>query len=330
MGKYILVKFIILIYLITCINIYIKRGSNSPTHMHLSYDQTIAFQAVAKHGSFSKAAEALFRSQSAVSIQVAKLEATIGRPLFDRTTRYLALTDAGQVLLKYVSEIEGLLQEAVQELEDLDLLERGRLVLCTSDTTGCYRLPAILKPFQERYPGIDIVVKNATSLRTIQAVVNNEVDLGIATLAYLAPGIESIPLFSRDDVLITHPDHPLAHRRTIHLKDLERYPLILLDQHCASRRLIDDLCEKARVTLDIKMELSSIEVIKRFVRIDAGLSIVPSIAISEEIENGVLAQVKISDFQGRPRQKMGAIYKKGRYLSRSTQSFLEAMRGKAL
>ena len=78
------------------------------------------------------------------------------------------------------------------------------------------------------------------------------------------------------------------------------------------------------------MELSSIEVIKRFVRIDAGLSIVPSIAISEEIENGVLAQVKISDFQGRPRQKMGAIYKKGRYLSRSAQSFLEAMRGKAL
>lgn len=298
--------------------------------MNLSYDQTIAFQAVAKHGSFSRAAESLFRSQSAVSIQVAKLEDAIGRPLFDRNTRRLALTEAGQVLLKYVNEIEGLMQEAAQELEDLDMLERGKLVLCTSDTTGCYRLPAILKPFQERYPGIDIVVKNATSLRTIQAVMNNEVDLGIATLAYLTPDIESIPLFSRDDVLITHPDHPLARRRTIHLKDLEAYPLILLDQHCASRRLIDDLCRNARVDLDITMELSSIEVIKHFVRIDAGLSIVPSIAIQEELENDVLATVKISDFQGRPRQKMGAIYKKGRYLSRAAQSFLEAMRGKEI
>jgi DNA-binding transcriptional LysR family regulator len=222
------------------------------------------------------------------------------------------------------------MQEAAQELEDLDLLERGRLVLCTSDTTGCYRLPAILKPFQDRYPGIDIVVKNATSLRTIQAVVNNEVDLGIVTLAYLTPDIESIPLFSRDDVLITHPAHPLARRRTVHLKDLENYPMILLDQHCASRRIIDELCVKARVNLDITMELSSIEVIKHFVRIDAGLSIVPAIAIQEEIENGVLAQVKISDFQGRPRQRMGPIYKKGRYLSRAAQRFLEAMQGKEM
>ena len=224
--------------------------------MNLSYDQAVVFHAVARHGSFSRAAKALYRSQSAVSIQVAKLEAEIGQPLFHRTTRHLALTEAGKVLLKYVGEIEGLMKEAVQELEDLDRLEAGRLVLCTSDTTGCYRLPALLKSFQDRYPGIDIVVKNATSLRTIQAVVDGEVDLGVVTLAYLPKEIESIPLFSRHDVLTTPPDHPLADRETVHLKDLEQYPLILLDRHCASRRLIDDLCEKSRVRLDVAMELS--------------------------------------------------------------------------
>ena len=293
--------------------------------MNLSYDQAVAFHAVARHGSFSMAAKALFRSQSAVSIQVAKLEGEIGQPLFHRTTRHLALTEAGKVLLKYVSEMEGLMKEAVQELEDLDRLEAGRLVLCTSDTTGCYRLPAILKSFQDSYPGIDIVVKNATSLRTIQAVVDGEVDLGVVTLAYLPREIEAIPLFSRHDVLITPPDHPLAKRRTVHLKDMEQYPLILLDQHCASRRLIDDLCEKSRVQLDVAMELSSIEVIKHFVRIEAGLSIVPSIAIQEELENGTLAQVTIGDFRNRPRQKMGAVYLKGRYLSRAARSFLEAL-----
>jgi len=293
--------------------------------MNISYDQAVTFHAVVRHGSFSAAAKSLYRSQSAVSIQVAKLESEIGQPLFHRTTRHLALTEAGTVLLKYVSEMEGLMKEAIQELEDLDCLEAGRLVLCTSDTTGCYRLPAILKSFQDRYPGIDIVVKNATSLRTIDAVVNGDVDLGVVTLAYIPQDVESISLFSRNDVLITPPGHPLAGRRTVHLKDMEQYPLILLDQYCASRRLIDDLCKSSRVQLDIAMELSSIEVIKHFVRIDAGLSIVPSVAIQEELENGTLAAVTIGDFRNRPRQKMGAIYLKGRYLSRAARSFLEVL-----
>lgn len=295
--------------------------------MKLSNDQLIAFHAVARHNSFSRAAEALFRSQSAVSIQVAKLEEAIGKPLFDRTTRHLALTEAGQILLRYVSQIERLLDEAGQELEDLDRLERGRLVLCTSDTTGCYHLPAMLKQYRERYPKIDIVVKNATSLRTIQAVADNEVDLGIVTLAYLKPELEAIALFSRHDVLACHPQHPLARRSAVRLKDLEQYPLILLDQYCASRRIIDDLCKAARVRLQVAMELSSIELIKRFVSIDAGLSIVPAIAIQEEVENGALAQVEIGEFQDRPRQPMGVIYRNGRYLSRAARSFLEALQG---
>ena len=99
--------------------------------------------------------------------------------------------------------------------------------------------------------------------------------------------------------------------------------MILLDQNCSSRRIIDDLCERARVDLDITMELSSIEVIKRFVRIDAGLSIVPDIAIQEEVESGALSTVEISDFKEQPRHKVGVIYKEGRYLSRAARSFLE-------
>lgn len=293
--------------------------------MKLSYDQLIVFHAVARHGSFTRAAEALFRSQSAVSIQVAKLEEAIEKPVFDRTTRHLALTEAGQILLRYVGQMERLMGEAAQELEDLDKLERGRLVLCTSDTTGCYHLPVLFKQYLKRYPKIDIIVRNATSLRTIQAVADNEVDLGIVTLAYLKPDIEAIPLFMRHDALACPPRHALARRTSVRLKDLEQYPLILLDRNCSSRRLIDDLCQQTKVYLDVAMELSSIELIKRFVCIDAGLSIVPAVAIQEEVARGVLAQVEIDDFQDRPSQKMGVIYKRGRYLSRAAQSFLDAL-----
>ena len=103
---------------------------------------------------------------------------------------------------------------------------------------------------------------------------------------------------------------------------MEQYPLILLDQHCASRRLIDDLCEKSRVQLDVAMET---QFPSRSSSTSCGLkralSIVPSIAIQEELENGTLAQVTIGDFRNRPRQKMGAIYLKGRYLSKGGPQF---------
>ncbi len=293
--------------------------------MYLPYDQIVTFLAVAQHGSFSKAAVALSRSQSAVSIQVAKLEEALGKRLFDRTTKHIALTEAGQVLRRYGSQIETLLQQAVQELEDLDHLERGSLVLCTSDTTGCYRLPAMLQQYRERHPGIDIVVRNATSPQTIRAVCDHEVDLGIVTLAALRPELDAIPLFARHDVLICHPQHILAQRSTVLLKDLEQYPLILLDQRCSSRRILDELCEAARVHLWVTMELSSIEVIKRFVRIDAGLSIVPAIAVEEEVEAGTLTCVALHEVQTTPAYKMGAVYKKGRYLSRAARSFLQEL-----
>ena len=108
--------------------------------MELPYDAMRTFAAVARLGSFSKAGRALLRSQSAVSLQIAKLEEAAGRRLLDRTTKRVELTEAGAVLLGYVQQTEALLEQAGQELEGLDRLERGRLVICASDTTGCYRL----------------------------------------------------------------------------------------------------------------------------------------------------------------------------------------------
>jgi len=293
--------------------------------MDFSYEQLAAFHTVAKYGSFSKAGAVLLRSQSAVSVQVAKLEAVLGKRLFDRTTKRVVLTEAGDILLRYITQVDDLMHQAARELEDLDHLERGRLVLCTSDTTACYRLPAMLQQYRERHPRIDIVVRNATSPQTIAAVCDHEVDLGIVTLAGLRPGLEAIPLFPRHDVLVCPPQHPLAGRAAVLLKDLEHYPLILLDQRCSSRRIIDELCAQGRVQLHITMELSSIEVIKRFVRIDAGLSIVPAVAVHEEVQGGLLASVAIQDFHDRPGYKMGLIYKQGRYLSRAARSFVQEL-----
>lgn len=292
---------------------------------NLPYDALRAFAAVARHRSFSRAGDELFRSQSAVSLQIAKLEEAVGRRLLDRSPRRVELTEAGEVLLGYVQRTEALLGQAERELEDLDQLERGRLAISASDTTACYRLPTILQRFRERHPRIEIVIRNATSPRTIEAVAEGEVDLGIATLSGLRPGLETAPLFERRDVLICHPEHPLAGRRSVRLKDLESHAFILLDERCSSRRILDERCTEARVSLPIAMELSSIEVIKRFVRINAGLSVVPEMATGEEVAAGELAVVEIADFAEGRRHEMGAVYRRDRYQTLAARSFLREL-----
>ncbi len=294
--------------------------------MEITFEQINAFRAVARHGSFSRAAEEIYRTQSAVSIQIAKLEEVLGQRLFHRTTKRINLTDAGEILLRYVDKLNRILEEADKELMDLERMERGRLVISTSDTTACYRIPHVLQEYCARYPRIEIIVRNATSLRTIALVFQGEVDLGIVTLSYLKPGLEAVPLFSRSDVVICHPDHPLAGREEILLKDLENYACVLLDRNCSSRRILDEACEKAKVRLPIVMELSSIEVVKSLVSINSGISIVPEISIREQIRRGSLVSLKIKEFKsGRP-SKMGAIYRKDRYLSIAARSFLDMLK----
>ena len=294
--------------------------------LDITMEQLNAFHAVATCGSFSKAAQKIYRTQSAVSIQIAKMEDTVNEKLFHRTTKTIELTDAGKIMLGYVSKIKTLLEEAEQEIMDMGNLERGRLIISTSDTTACYRLPTILQSYKAKYPGIEILVRNSTSLNTIEMVMQNEVDIGIATLAYIKPDLEAIPMFPRQDVVICHPDHPLARKKEVFLKDLEQYKCVLLDTNCSSRRILDELCKTARVTLSIAMELSSIEVIKSFVAVNAGISIVPEVSVQKEKRAGELNILALKDLEKNNEKKMGVIYKKNRYLSVSAQKFLEELK----
>jgi DNA-binding transcriptional LysR family regulator len=291
--------------------------------MDITFEQINAFKTVAKYGSFSRAATELFRTQSAVSIQVANLEENIGQRLFHRTTKTITLTEAGQILLRCVKGIDRLIDETEQELNDLQEMERGRLMISTSDTTACYRIPDILQRYRKEYPKIEIIVRNSTSLKSIEMVLRGDVDFGIVTLSYLKPELEMIPLFSRSDVLICHPEHILSGRIRISLKDLEGHSMVLLDRNCSSRRILDEACERAGVRLSIGMELSSIEVVKSFVSINAGVSIVPEVSVREEIRSGKLKALKIPDFKGDKRIMMGVIYRKDRYLSKASRRFLE-------
>ena len=292
---------------------------------NITFEQINAFHAVADTLSFSRAAKQLFRTQSAVSIQVAKLEDVVGHKLFHRSTKHIELTEAGIVLLKCTSEINGLLRQAGQQLADLKKMTHGSLTICTSDTTACYRLPEAILAYQARYPGIDIIVRNATSLKTIEMVAAGQVDLGIATLKYLPASLTAIPLFERADVVICHPDHDLAGHSAVYLKDLEVYNAILLDDNCSSRRILDEVCTKTGVSLNISMELSSIEVVKNFVSINSGISVVPTVAVQREVSEGRLIAIRVKDFERLPPVPMGVIYQTHHYLTLAAQCCLDLL-----
>jgi len=291
----------------------------------ISIEQIRAFLAVVTYGNFSAAAEKIFRTQAAVSIQIAKLEQTLHTRLFNRTTKQIELTDAGKVLKKYLKQVEYFLVQAETELKDLEHVRKGRLLLSTSDTTACYRLPGILRTYNQEYPGVEIIIQNATSPRTKELVMDNLIDLGIITLDNVPSELRTIPLFPRSDVVICHPDHPLADRKEILLKDLEKYNCILLDRNCSTRQLLDRICLESHVKLNIIMELSSVEVIKRFVMINSGISVIPEIAVKEEFTANYLSSVNIQDYLNQEPVRMGVIYKKNRYISAAVKSFLNIL-----
>lgn len=290
---------------------------------HITFEQIRAFQAVSREKNFSRAAERVGRTQAAVSIQINRLEKLIGKKLFSRTTKSVEFTDAGLILHAYCTELEQLLSQAENELADLSRNATGELVLSASDTTACYYLPGIIRKYKELYTGVSIVVENSTSPRTVRKVMEGTVELGIVTLEDVPAELETIQLFPRNDVIICHPDHPLAARKSVFLKDLEHYGAILLDRNCATRKLLDRLCDRTGTRLQIIMELSSVEVIKRFISINSGISVVPETAITAESSAGTIRTLQLRDSEKEEEIWMGIVYRKNHYLSFAARSFID-------
>lgn len=288
----------------------------------VSIEQLKAFVAVAQLQSFSLAAKELFRTQSAVSVQVAKLEEVLGHQLFARTSKSIVLTQAGDLYLEHVKAVFQTLDEASQALLDLNDRVSGKLVITTSDTTACYRMPKLIKRYRKSFPDVEIIIRNATSLSTIESIISGEADLGVATLRNIPEILVTKALYERGDCLICHPDHPLAKRKSVLLKDLESYPVVLLDRNCASRRILDLACEKAKVTLQPSMELSSIEVVKSLVKINSGISIVPKVSVQDDVKQGLLKVLKIEKF-AEDEVPIGLVYQKNRYQNSATLAFID-------
>lgn len=285
----------------------------------MEFEQLRGFLETARERSFTRAAEKLFRTQPAVSLQIKRLETELGQRLFERSGKRVSLTEAGHLLYNRVEQIFGIVEDIRTEMSDLDELAAGRLSIAASDTNCTYVLPPVIEAFRSAYPKIEIQLTDRMSPEVARLVVDGVVDFGIATLPVHDSRLDTQPLWVRKEVVVASPHHPLAARSRLSLKRIADEPILALESGSTSRHLMDRVFLEAGVQPHVSMELGSIEVIKKYVEIGLGLAIVPEVSVRSELASGQLAKLHV---RGIPSRQVGVVRRTGGHVSPSSLMFL--------
>ena len=251
------------------------------------------FRAVAEQGTFTRAADRLHVSQSAVSRQVQLLEDELGGVLLRRSARGVTLTEAGELLLRMTHRVEKDVEEALAEISQTHALKRGRLHLGGGMTVCLYILPRLLKRFRRLYSGVDLQVTTGSSEKILELVRAHEVDLGLLTLPIVAKDLEVVPVMKEEMVVVTAPGHPLSRERTVDAKSLGRFPLILYEAGSNTRKVLDQFFLEEGLEAEVAMETENVEIIKAMVAINLGVTIVPFTPVAKDVRAGRLAVARL-------------------------------------
>lgn len=295
------------------------------TDIPFTLDQLRILKAIAVEGSFKRAADTLYVSQPAVSLQVQNLEKQLNVPLFDRGGRKAQLTEAGHLLLSYGEKIITLCQETCRAIEDLQNLQGGTLIVGASQTTGTYLLPRMIGLFRQKYPEVSVQLQVHSTRRTSWGVANGQVDLAIIggeVPAELQDTLRIIPYADDELALILPVSHPLAKAEMIQREDLYRLKFITLDSQSTIRKVIDKVLTRYDIDtkrLKVEMELNSIEAIKNAVQSGLGAAFVSVTAIEKELQMNVLHLTHIKDVE--VRRILSVVINPNRYRSKAAEAF---------
>jgi DNA-binding transcriptional LysR family regulator len=290
-------------------------------------DQLRILKAIAAEGSFKRAADSLYVSQPAVSLQVQNLERQLDVPLFDRGGRRAQLTEAGHLLLSYGDRILTLCEETCRAIEDLQNLQGGTLIIGASQTTGTYLLPRMIGIFRQQYPEVAVQLHVHSTRRTAWSVANGQIDLAIIggeVPPELQDSLEIIPYAEDELALILPVQHSFARVATIQRDDLYKLQFIALDSQSTIRKVIDQVLTRSGIEtrrLKIEMELNSIEAIKNAVQSGLGAAFVSISAIEKELQTGALHRARIDGVV--VKRMLSVIVNPNRYRSKASEAFFE-------
>tara|TARA_Y100001968_G_scaffold161383_1_gene147605 strand:+ start:2442 stop:3383 length:942 start_codon:yes stop_codon:yes gene_type:complete len=288
-------------------------------------DQLRILKAIVNEGSFKKAADSLFVTQPAVSLQIQNLEKQLEITIFDRGGRKAQLTEAGKLLINYCEKILSQCQEACKAIEDLNNLKGGSLIVGASQTTGTYLMPRMIGLFRQRYPLVAVQLQIHSTRRTGWSVANGQIDLAIIG-GQLPPELnellEVIPYANDELALVLPMKHPLAKTNELTKKDLYQLSFVTLDSQSTTRKVVDRLLINSGLNLQrlkVEMELNSFEAIKNAVQSGLGAAFLPVVSIEKELSAGTLHKPHIADLEVKRELKL--ITNPGRYSSRAADAF---------
>lgn len=280
-----------------------------------------AFCQTVRLGSVSRASEALFVSQPAITLQLQALERELGVGLFERSGRRLSPTREGQLLYE-------LAQPLVESLDGLDGsfrekvrgLDAGELNIAANSSTILYLLPKIVEHFRAQHPDVRLTLHNAISADGTDLLRSDAVDLAVGSMLDVPADLSYAPVYRFEPLLIAPPDHPLIKQRTLKLEDLSPYGLILPPKRLVTYRLVDLVFQQHRVPYTVALEVGGWEVIKQYVAMGMGISIITSICLADA-DRGRLAARSLSNWF--PTRSYGVVVRKGKYLSPQARAFIE-------
>jgi DNA-binding transcriptional LysR family regulator len=276
-------------------------------------------------GSFTRAAELNFVTQSAVSQQVRGLERRFERRLLERFGRAgVEPTHAGRLLYTESKTILARFRSLEQKLIEPSGRMTGTVRVATVYSVGLHALPPYVKQFLREYPEVAIQVEYSRTDRVYGACVSGAIDLGIVAFPTRRPRLEVILLRNEELVLVVSPEHRLARRRSVAVSAIDGEPFVAFDRAVATRRAVDRILRDHGANVRIATEFDNIETIKRSVEAGLGVSIVPEDTVKNEVRAGTLAALGFTD--GPFTRPVGIIHRKGREISPPARAFVDLLR----
>ncbi len=270
--------------------------------------QLEAFVEAARRGNISRAAEALFITQPALSARLKGLEDGLGAPLLIRTKRGVRLSEEGKAFLPFAQRALEAVVDGRQLLAELSRGGAGRLAIGAAPAVSTSVLPGMLTRFRAAHPNVQLVVRTGHSEEVLEMVLREQVELGLVR-ELRHPEIVGIPLYEDELVLVVEPGHPFAERGRVRVAEITSEHLILFDRTSSYHELTSTLFREAGVVPRGVMEVDAIDAAKKMVEQGLGVALLPYSAVAGEVATGRLARAKLTDSKA-IRRRIVAIHRR--------------------
>ncbi|MEY6431776.1 LysR family transcriptional regulator [Thioalkalicoccus limnaeus] len=298
----------------------------APASLQIHYKQNRlkqlrAFCHAARTGSVSAAAEKIFLSQPTVSLQIQALEREFDTILFERRGPKIKLTPEGDLLFQLAEPlVEGMDKLHETFATQCGRVDQGVLNVAAGESTILYVLPGPVQQFAEQYPGIDLKLHNVTGRDGLAMLRADTVDLAVGSMLEVPDDITYRPVVTFRPTLITPLGHPLAEKEEVSLEDIAPYGLILPPRHLSTWRIVDLVFKQHNLGYRVTLEAGGWEVIKKYVELGLGISIVTDVCLTGEES---LARIPLDRYF--PKRSYGIVLRRGKFLSPQAKSFLKVL-----